>query len=270
MQVSESLRPRQRTSPRAESRPRTGACTEAAALHAARWMGRGDKEAADQAAVDAMRDALRFVDMDGIVVIGEGEKDEAPMLYIGERVGTGRPPKVDVAVDPIDGTNLTAKGLPNAIQSWPSPSAAPCITTPTSCTCRRSPWGPLPGARSTSTLPSKITWCESPVSWNATWRISPWSCSIDPAMRDSLARFARPALDQVDHRRRCGRRRHGCAAGRHRSGCPDGDRWHTGGRARHLRAQVSARRDAVQIVAAFGRGETEGARRREYGTSTGS
>jgi fructose-1,6-bisphosphatase II len=89
--------------------------TEAAALHAARWMGRGDKEAADQAAVDAMRTALRYVDMDGIVVIGEGEKDEAPMLYIGERVGTGRPPKVDVAVDPIDGTNLTAKGLPNAI-----------------------------------------------------------------------------------------------------------------------------------------------------------
>jgi fructose-1,6-bisphosphatase II len=89
--------------------------TEAAALHAARWMGRGDKEAADQAAVDAMRTALRYVDMDGVVVIGEGEKDEAPMLYIGERVGTGRPPKVDVAVDPIDGTNLTAKGLPNAI-----------------------------------------------------------------------------------------------------------------------------------------------------------
>jgi fructose-1,6-bisphosphatase II len=89
--------------------------TEAAALHAARWMGLGDKEAADQAAVDAMRSALRFVDMDGVVVIGEGEKDEAPMLYIGERIGTGRPPKVDVAVDPIDGTTLTAKGLPNAI-----------------------------------------------------------------------------------------------------------------------------------------------------------
>jgi fructose-1,6-bisphosphatase II len=84
-------------------------------LLAARWMGRGDKEAADQAAVDAMRTALRFVDMDGVVVIGEGEKDEAPMLYIGERVGTGVPPKVDVAVDPIDGTNLTARGLPNAI-----------------------------------------------------------------------------------------------------------------------------------------------------------
>jgi fructose-1,6-bisphosphatase II len=89
--------------------------TEAAALYAARWMGRGDKEAADQSAVDAMRTALRYVDMDGVVVIGEGEKDEAPMLYIGERVGTGRPPKVDVAVDPIDGTRLTARGLPNAI-----------------------------------------------------------------------------------------------------------------------------------------------------------
>lgn len=89
--------------------------TEAAALHAARWMGRGDEEAADQAAVDAMRNALRFVNMDGVVVIGEGEKDEAPMLYIGERVGTGRAPKVDVAVDPIDGTSLTAKGLPDAI-----------------------------------------------------------------------------------------------------------------------------------------------------------
>lgn len=89
--------------------------TEAAALHAARWMGRGDKEAADQSAVDAMRTALHYVDMDGTVIIGEGEKDRAPMLYIGERVGTGRAPKVDVAVDPIDGTRLTAMGLPNAI-----------------------------------------------------------------------------------------------------------------------------------------------------------
>src|SRR5450759_3285803 len=89
--------------------------TEAAALHAARWMGRGDKEAADQAAVDAMRDALRFVDMDGVVVIGEGEKDEAPMLYIGEHVGNGSPPEVDVAVDPVDGTRLLALGVPGAL-----------------------------------------------------------------------------------------------------------------------------------------------------------
>jgi fructose-1,6-bisphosphatase II len=89
--------------------------TEAAALAGARWLGRGDKEAADQAAVDAMRSMLAAVDMDGIVVIGEGEKDEAPMLFNGERVGNGRPPFVDVAVDPIDGTTLTSKGMSNAL-----------------------------------------------------------------------------------------------------------------------------------------------------------
>ena len=89
--------------------------TEAAAYAAARWMGRGDKNAVDQAAVDAMRQALDGVDMHGVVVIGEGEKDEAPMLYIGEEVGNGLPPNVDVAVDPVDGTRLTALGLPGAI-----------------------------------------------------------------------------------------------------------------------------------------------------------
>jgi fructose-1,6-bisphosphatase II len=78
-------------------------------------MGRGDKEAADQAAVDGMRFALSSVDMDGTVIIGEGEKDEAPMLYIGEKIGNGMPPKVDVAVDPIDGTRLCALGLQNSI-----------------------------------------------------------------------------------------------------------------------------------------------------------
>ena len=82
--------------------------TEAAALMAARWMGRGDKEAADQAAVDAMRIVLGTIQMDGIVVIGEGQKDEAPMLYIGEQVGSAAEPKVDIAVDPIDGTRLVA------------------------------------------------------------------------------------------------------------------------------------------------------------------
>src|SRR5919206_4375683 len=89
--------------------------TESAALAAARWQGRGDKNAADNAAVDAMRFTLHSVDMDGVVVIGEGEKDEAPMLYIGEEIGNGLPPKVDIAVDPIDGTTLTSKGLPNAV-----------------------------------------------------------------------------------------------------------------------------------------------------------
>ena len=89
--------------------------TEAAAMAAARWMGRGDKEGADGAAVDAMRVVLDSVQMDGIVVIGEGEKDEAPMLYNGENVGDGNGPLADVAVDPIDGTTLTALGRANAI-----------------------------------------------------------------------------------------------------------------------------------------------------------
>jgi fructose-1,6-bisphosphatase II len=89
--------------------------TEGAAIAAARFMGRNQKDEADQAAVDEMRRSLSYVDMDGVVVIGEGEKDEAPMLYIGERVGNGSPPQVDVAVDPIDGTRLVARGLPGGI-----------------------------------------------------------------------------------------------------------------------------------------------------------
>jgi len=89
--------------------------TEAAALAAARMAGRGDKEAADQAAVDAMRQMLDSVSMDGVVVIGEGEKDKAPMLYNGEPIGDGSPPAVDIAVDPLEGTRLTALGMPSAI-----------------------------------------------------------------------------------------------------------------------------------------------------------
>jgi fructose-1,6-bisphosphatase II len=89
--------------------------TEAAALAASGWVGRGQKEAADAAAVDAMRIVLHTVRMNGVVVIGEGEKDEAPMLYNGEEVGDGSGPEVDVAVDPLEGTRLTALGMPNAI-----------------------------------------------------------------------------------------------------------------------------------------------------------
>lgn len=89
--------------------------TESAAIAAARWVGRGDKNTADGAAVDAMRRMISSVAMDGIVVIGEGEKDAAPMLFNGERVGDGTGPQCDVAVDPIDGTTLTAKGMNNAI-----------------------------------------------------------------------------------------------------------------------------------------------------------
>jgi len=89
--------------------------TEAAALAAGRFMGRGDKIAADKASVDAMRLMLNTIEMDGIIVIGEGEKDEAPMLYNGERVGSGAPPQMDIAVDPIDGTRPLSNGLPNSI-----------------------------------------------------------------------------------------------------------------------------------------------------------
>src|SRR3984957_14438863 len=89
--------------------------TEAAALSASRLMGRGDEKAADQAAVDAMRQALNALAIEGTVVIGEGERDEAPMLYIGEKVGTGHGPKIDIALDPLEGTTITAKGGSNAL-----------------------------------------------------------------------------------------------------------------------------------------------------------
>jgi fructose-1,6-bisphosphatase II len=89
--------------------------TEAAALAAARWVGRGEKEKGDGAAVEAMRLVLATTEMNGVVVIGEGEKDEAPMLYSGEAIGNGRGPIVDVAVDPVEGTNLLARGAPDAI-----------------------------------------------------------------------------------------------------------------------------------------------------------
>src|SRR5439155_969314 len=87
----------------------------AAALSASRLMGRGDEKAADQAAVDAMRQALNSLSIDGTVVIGEGERDEAPMLFIGEKVGTGQGPKIDIALDPLEGTTITAKGGANAL-----------------------------------------------------------------------------------------------------------------------------------------------------------
>ncbi len=89
--------------------------TEAAAIACSMWMGRGDERAADQAAVDAMRQALNSLDIEGTVVIGEGERDEAPMLYIGEKVGTGRGPKLDIALDPLEGTTICATGGTNAL-----------------------------------------------------------------------------------------------------------------------------------------------------------
>ncbi len=92
-----------------------GRCTEAAAVAASKMIGRGDKNGADQAAVAALREALNRLDIDGTVVIGEGERDEAPMLFIGEKVGSKKGPKVDIALDPLEGTDLTAKGMGNAL-----------------------------------------------------------------------------------------------------------------------------------------------------------
>ena len=114
--------------------------TEYAALAAARWIGRGEKESADGAAVDAMRLMLDTVRMDGIVVIGEGEKDEAPMLYNGEQIGDGSPPEVDIAVDPLEGTELCANGMPELARGdRAAPSAARCSTRGRSSTWRRWP-----------------------------------------------------------------------------------------------------------------------------------
>lgn len=111
--------------------------TEAAALAAARWMGRGKKNEADDAATSAMRDVFDTVPMKGTVVIGEGEMDEAPMLYIGEKLGNGYGPRVDVAVDPLEGTNIVASGGWNAWRSSRSPTTAICFMRPI-CTWRKS------------------------------------------------------------------------------------------------------------------------------------
>jgi fructose-1,6-bisphosphatase II / sedoheptulose-1,7-bisphosphatase len=89
--------------------------TEAAALASYKWMGRGDEKAADQAAVNAMRKALNTLTIDGTVVIGEGERDKAPMLYIGEKVGSGQGPSIDIALDPLEGTTICATGAPNSL-----------------------------------------------------------------------------------------------------------------------------------------------------------
>jgi fructose-1,6-bisphosphatase II len=125
--------------------------TESAALAASRWVGRGDKNAADGAAVDAMRNVLDTVSMDGIVVIGEGEKDEAPMLYNGERVGNGSTPNTDVAVDPIDGTTLTSLGRGNALSVIAVSERGSMSTLARVCTWTRLLWALRQHTQSTLT-----------------------------------------------------------------------------------------------------------------------
>ena len=104
--------------------------TEAAALSSALWMGKGNEREADQAAVEAMRKAFSIIDMDGTIVIGEGERDEAPMLYIGERVGSGKGLKLDIAVDPLEGTTITARGDPNAMSVFAAAPAGCLLNAP--------------------------------------------------------------------------------------------------------------------------------------------
>jgi hypothetical protein len=110
--------------------------TEAAAIAAGRLVGLGDKNAVDGAAVEAMRTALRDAALAGVVVIGEGEKDEAPMLYHGEEIGSGNGPSLDVAVDPIDGTTLASRGGPGASRTWTSSSPAPPAAASSASICR--------------------------------------------------------------------------------------------------------------------------------------
>ena len=233
-------------------------------------MGRGDKEAADQAAVDALRDALRFVDMDGVVVIGEGEKDEAPMLYIGERVGTGRPPKVDVAVDPIDGADLTAKGLPNAITVVALAERGAMYYDPHIMYMQKIAVGPAAKGAIDINAPVKDNLVRIARFMERNVKTSPWSCSIVPDMRDSSAIFARPALGSSSSPTAMWPVPSWLP-------CPAIPAWTSswalaalGGRARYLRAQVLARRYAVQVVASFGGGETDGAKDAGNRTLTGS
>ena len=104
--------------------------TEAAAISSAFWMGKGNEKAADQAAVEAMRKAFNVIDMEGTIVIGEGERDEAPMLYIGEKVGSGKGMKLDIAVDPLEGTTITARGDPNAMSVFAAAPAGHLLNAP--------------------------------------------------------------------------------------------------------------------------------------------
>ena len=164
--------------------------TESAALAASRWVGRGDKNGADGAAVAAMRAVLSTVTMDGIVVIGEGEKDHAPMLYNGENVGDGTPPLVDVAVDPIDGTTLTAQGRTNALSVIAVSDRESMFDPGPSYYMEKIAVGPRPSARSTSRRRRRRTCAGSPRPSGRTSATSRWSSSTGRATPSSSTRCA--------------------------------------------------------------------------------
>lgn len=156
--------------------------TEQAAIRSARLMGKGDKEGADQLAVDGMHAQFALTPISGTVVIGEGEMDEAPMLYIGEHVGRGGE-EVDIAVDPVEGTNLVAKGQDGAIAVL---AIAPkgCLLHAPDMYMERSASAPAAKDASISTRLSRKTCAVSRKAWNGTFPTSPWSFSTESVMKD--------------------------------------------------------------------------------------
>jgi len=195
--------------------------TEAAAMAAARWVGRGDKNGADGAAVNAMRQLINTVSMRGVVVIGEGEKDNAPMLYNGEEVGDGSGPECDVAVDPIDGTRLTSMGMPNAI-------AVIAVA-----------------ARGSMYDPSAVFYMEKLVTGPEAADV----VDIERPIADNIKAVARAKGSAVEDVRRRGRGHHGGPRG-HRGGPAAGHRRHPRGHHRRLRGQGDGRGHPGQAVAA--------------------
>ncbi len=223
--------------------------TEAAALAASRWMGRGDKEGADGAAVSAMRIVLSSIAMDGVVVIGEGEKDNAPMLYNGERIGDGTPPKADIAVDPIDGTTPTALGRGGALaviavsEQGTMFDPGPCVYM------EKLAVGPRAVGAIDITLPIEDNLRAVAKAKGTSIRDLTVVILDRPRHADLIAsvRELRGAYPS-DHRRGCGRRhRHGLAGHRCRSADRRGR--DAGGGHRRCRPQVDGRRDPGPPVA---------------------
>ena len=237
--------------------------TEAAAMAAGRWVGRGDKNGGDGAAVDAMRALIGTVSMRGVVVIGEGEKDEAPMLYNGEEVGDGTGPLCDVAVDPIDGTTLMAKGMPERDRGDRGRRArARCSTRPRCSTWRRS--RPAPRRPTSSTSPRRSAENIRRVAKAKHGHPEDVTvCILDRPRHEQLVqRGARGRRAHPVHQRRRRRRRDLGGPPRHRRRPAARHRRHAGGHHRRGRAALHGRRDAGPAVAARRRGAAEGDRRR--------
>ena len=224
--------------------------TEAAALAAGRWMGRGQKEAADQAAVDAMRMVLNTIPMDGVVVIGEGAKDKAPMLFEGEHLGCADEPKTDIAVDPIDGTRLLSQGMANSISTVAVAERGSMFESPYVAYMDKIAVGPdaADAIDINASVANNLDECRSRAERG---RPGPGGRHARPAAaRGACGAGSRGwGADPVHHGRRRCRRGHGRDAG-HRHRRLDGHRRCAGGRCRRLRYPLHRRRHAVQAVAA--------------------